>query len=154
MLTVNHLGLGLASTGAGTLRLDETDDGLTYTATLALDDPDVQALVSKVERGSVTESSMMFWIREAHWSDDLTTRTITEIDLHRGDVAAVMYGANPHTSVEVTERRSDAPPDQRRFDRPVAPAEVRDGNAPQPSREALESELAKLRIDLMVEAAT
>lgn len=100
LFTVNHGGLGLASTKAGDLTLTETDDGLTYEATLPLADPDVYALVSKVERGAVTESSMMFRIREAEWNEAMDRRTITNIDLDRGDVSAVLYGANPHTEID------------------------------------------------------
>lgn len=117
LFTINHGGLALASTTAGDLTLDETDDGLTYEATLPLADPDVFALAAKVERGAVTESSMMFRITGAQWNDALDRRTITGIDLERGDVSAVLYGANPHTTITIGEERAAGAVDERRFER-------------------------------------
>lgn len=116
LFTINHGGLALASTDNGSLRLAATDDGLTYEADLPLVDPDVFALTAKVERGVVTESSMMFRITGAQWNETLDVRTITGIDLHRGDVSAVLYGANPHTEITVDQQRA-APVDQRQFER-------------------------------------
>lgn len=99
LFTVNHEGLGLASTKSGDLTLTETDEGLVYEATMPLADPDVYALASKVDRGVVTESSFMFRIDDAQWDDRSERFTILEVDLERGDVAAVMYGANPNTDI-------------------------------------------------------
>lgn len=107
----NHGGLPLATTKNGDLTLNETDDGLTYQATMPLADPDVYALAHKVARGTVTENSMMFYLIEARWSDDFTTRTITEIDLDRGDVGPVLYGANPHTPLSIVKVKKGDPDD-------------------------------------------
>lgn len=99
VFNVNHGGLGFASTGSETLALEETERGLEYVASVRTDDPEVVSLLSKIKNGSVVESSMMFRIVEAEWNEAMDRRTITEIDLHRGDVSAVLYGANPHTEV-------------------------------------------------------
>jgi hypothetical protein len=33
------------------------------------------------------------------WNEDFTEFRISEVDIHRGDVSAVNYGANPYTDV-------------------------------------------------------
>ena len=59
---------------------------------------DVRALASAVERGDMDEMSCAFVTRQQRWNDDFTRRTMLEMDLHRGDVSAVVFGANPATA--------------------------------------------------------
>lgn len=99
MLVINHQGLPLARTKSGTLRLTEDNIGLRVEATLDPSDPDVQAVLPKMRRGDVDEMSFGFRVPAGGsiWSEDYTDRTITEVNLHRGDVSIVSYGANPAT---------------------------------------------------------
>lgn len=97
VLVVNHGGLPLARTKSGTLRLMTDSIGLRVEAQLDQTDPDVQALVPKMRRGDVDEMSFAFRVTDDRWSDDYTERTITAVNLHRGDVSVVTFGANPHT---------------------------------------------------------
>ena len=97
MLLVNHQGLPLARTKSGTLRLAEDNIGLRVEAQLDPSDPDVQAVLPKMRRGDVDEMSFAFRVNEQQWSEDYSDRTITEVNLARGDVSIVSYGANPAT---------------------------------------------------------
>ena len=95
---VNHGGLTLARTKSGTLRLAEDDTGLHTEADLDPASPHVQALRSAMERGDVDEMSFGFWVTRQQWSPDYDQRDILEVNLNKGDVSVVNYGANPHTA--------------------------------------------------------
>lgn len=102
---VNHAGLPLARTKSGTLKLGVDTGGLAVEALLEPSDPDVQALVPKMNRGDVDEMSFAFYVKAQQWSaapgwedDPYSFRTITELSIHRGDVSVVTFGANPTTS--------------------------------------------------------
>jgi HK97 family phage prohead protease len=97
MLLVNHQGLPLARTKSGTLSLTQDKVGLRVQADLDANDPDVQAVLPKMRRGDVDEMSFAFRVNDQVWSDDFTDRTITEVNLSRGDVSIVSFGANPAT---------------------------------------------------------
>lgn len=97
MLLVNHEGLPLARTKSGTLRLSEDSVGLRVEAELDPNDPDVRALMPKMRRGDLDEMSFAFRVNAQEWSDDYQERTITEVNLARGDVSIVSFGANPAT---------------------------------------------------------
>lgn len=87
----------IASTLAGTLALSESAEGLEVDATLNPEDADVRILIQKIDDGLYREMSFAFRIVRGSWSPDWTEYRIDEYDLHRGDVAIVGYGANPHT---------------------------------------------------------
>jgi HK97 family phage prohead protease len=97
MLLINHQGLPLARTKSGTLQLAQDKVGLRVSAQLDANDPDVQAVLPKMRRGDVDEMSFAFRVNEQEWSEDYSDRTITEVNLARGDVSIVSYGANPAT---------------------------------------------------------
>lgn len=98
VLLVNHAGLPLASTKAGTLQLTENDGGLWAEAELNAADPDVMRVAPKMQRGDLTEMSFAFYIERQVWSPDYMQVNIQEVNLNRGDVSVVTYGANPNTS--------------------------------------------------------
>ena len=88
----------IARTTNGTLALSETDDGLLVDAPrLDRTDGDVAYILPKLESGLVDEMSFRFRIEAGSWSPDWSTYAIEGYDIHRGDVAIVGYGANPHT---------------------------------------------------------
>ncbi len=60
---------------------------------------DVADLRIAIDDGDVSEMSFAFMITDGSWNMDFTEFTITEVDLDRGDVSAVNYGANPFTSI-------------------------------------------------------
>lgn len=94
---VNHDGITLARTKSGTMRLAEDSTGLHVEADLDPASPAVQTLRSAMERGDLDEMSFAFRVVRQDWSPDWTQRDITEVDLNKGDVSVVNYGANPHT---------------------------------------------------------
>jgi HK97 family phage prohead protease len=105
-LLLNHEGLPLARTTAGTLRLAEDAVGLAVEANLNPADPDTAAAVGKLRRGDLDEQmSMAFSATGRSWSEDYTERTILSVSLHKGDVSLVTQGANPATSATL---RADA----------------------------------------------
>ena len=110
-LLVNHAGLPLARTTAGTLDLSEDDHGLRTEAGLDPSDPDVASLVPKMRRGDLNQMSFGFRIPNDGdtWSDDYSQRTLRQIDIHDGDVSIVTYPANPGTVAGLRSGRSVEP---------------------------------------------
>ncbi|MFI0772321.1 HK97 family phage prohead protease [Streptomyces sp. NPDC021218] len=98
-LLLNHGGLAMAYTKAGTLRLAEDSTGLHMEADVNAKRSDVQDMLAALEDGDVDEMSFAFRVTRQQWSPDYDQRDILEVDLHRGDVSVVNFGANPATSV-------------------------------------------------------
>ena len=96
-LLTNHDGLSLARTRSGTLRLAEDSRGLRYEADLDPANPHSQALRSAIERGDVDESSFSFKAVRETWNSDYSRRDLYAVDINKGDVSPVNYGANPAT---------------------------------------------------------
>lgn len=95
-LLLNHEGLPLARTSAGTLRLAEDDRGLLVDADLDPEDQDTQRLARKMRRGDLDgQMSFAFQATGQAWSDDYSRRDITSVSIHRGDVSIVNFAANP-----------------------------------------------------------
>lgn len=88
----------IASTDNGTLSLQETPVGLVVGADLQADDQDVQYIAPKLRSGLISEMSFAFRIDAGAWSPDFTEFRITSVNLQRGDVSIVGYGANPATT--------------------------------------------------------
>lgn len=103
----DHTGPPLARTSSGTLRLGEDERGLWYEADLNLNDPDVKALIPKIERGDLRESSFAFRCLKDQWNDDLTERDLSECELDRGDVSVVTFGASRATGRHMTLRSEE-----------------------------------------------
>jgi hypothetical protein len=95
---VNHGGLTLARTKSGTMQLSEDEAGLHVDAQLDPASPHVQALRSAMDRGDVDEMSFGFWITRQQWSPDYEQLDVIEVNLNKGDVSIVNYGANPATA--------------------------------------------------------
>lgn len=104
---VNHEGMNLARTKAGTLQLAEDDRGLHVRATMNPEVTAVRDLQLLVAEGNIDEMSFGFRVEKDEWYDADgersnsavgTERRIAEINLNKGDVSAVNYGANPNTS--------------------------------------------------------
>lgn len=98
-LLLNHGGLAMAYTKAGTLRLAEDSTGLHMEADVSTKRSDVGDMLAALDDGSVDEMSFAFRVTRQAWSPDYDQRDILEVDLHRGDVSVVNFGANPATSV-------------------------------------------------------
>lgn len=117
---VNHEGITLARTKSGTLRLAEDGTGLHAEADLDPKSPAVQTLRSAMERGDLDEMSFAFQTTRQTWSPDYTQRDITEVNLNKGDVSIVNFGANSATAGATLDARALAgrlaqlPDDQRR----------------------------------------
>ena len=95
----NHTGTPMARTSNGRLELWADGTGLGDRARLNPERHDVAQLVTAIRDGDVTEQSFMFTIAAGQWSPDYLEYRISEVDLDRGDVGPVTYGANPHTTV-------------------------------------------------------
>lgn len=117
---INHGGLTLARTKSGTLKLADDSTGLHTEAGLDPRNNAVQDLQSAMERGDIDEMSLAFWIVRQQWSPDYDQRDILEINLNKGDVSVVNYGANPNTSGaqmnarDLAERAARLPEDEQR----------------------------------------
>ena len=115
-LKLNHSGITLARTKSGTMRLAEDSVGLHVQADLDPSSPEVQTLRSAMQRGDVDEMSFAFRVTGQTWSPDYTERSITEVDLNKGDVSVVNFGANPATNgatlrgLDVTDLLRSVPP--------------------------------------------
>jgi HK97 family phage prohead protease len=109
VLLLNHDGLPLARTKSGTLELNAGKKGLEVRASLDPRDTEASNLLVKMERGDVSEMSFGFRVTGQAWAahpdhpeDNQSLRTITAVNLNRGDVSAVTYGANPATTIDIT----------------------------------------------------
>jgi hypothetical protein len=106
---VNHRGLTMARTIARdgrqpTLLLDADPRGLHTEAWVNQERNDVHDLVVGIDDLNITEMSFGFYITGAEWDEDYEHFLITEVDIHRGDVSAVNYGANPYTDIAARSR--------------------------------------------------
>lgn len=106
-LLVNHEGLPLARTKSGTMDLTADRKGLRVLARLERNDPDVAALAPKMRRGDMDEMSFAFRTVRQEWNEDENERRLLEVNIHKGDVSVVNFGANDATSVQL-RRLSDA----------------------------------------------
>ncbi|MET3635658.1 HK97 family phage prohead protease [Curtobacterium oceanosedimentum] len=89
----------IASTKNGTLELSEDENGLLVNApNLDPEDRDVQYIVPKLRAGLINEMSFAFQITSSQWSPDYTELRINAVDINRGDVSIVGFGANPFTT--------------------------------------------------------
>jgi phage head maturation protease len=79
------------------MTLNQDNIGLKVNAQLDRTDPDVQRILPKMRRGDLNEMSMAFRVNGQAWDETFTDRTISEINLARGDVSIVTFGANPAT---------------------------------------------------------
>lgn len=118
---LNHTGLAMARTAGawnqnrGTLTVTEEDTGGHHVAYHNPERSDVQLMIAGMDDGVITEMSFAFMIEEGWWSDDFETYEIRRYNIHRGDVSAVNYGANPYTSVsarsnEILAQLDELPP--------------------------------------------
>lgn len=96
---VNHRGVTMARTTNGTLELSADPLGLRSAAFLNPERQDVRDLVTAIQDGDITEMSFAFMIEDGSWNDDYDEFRINKVNLDRGDVSAVNYGANPYTSI-------------------------------------------------------
>lgn len=97
----NHKGVTMARTTNGSLTLDKDDHGMSITGLLNMDRTDVRDLASAINDKLITEMSFAFMIDEGEWDEEFTTYTLKQVDINRGDVSAVNYGANPYTNIGV-----------------------------------------------------
>lgn len=94
----------IASTSNGSLQLSEDGHGLRVQAELNPADLDVAYIMPKLTRDAagreplISEMSFRFSIVSSQWSPDYSELRITEVDLDRGDVSIVGFGANSFTS--------------------------------------------------------
>lgn len=104
---LNHRGLTMARTKVSkTLELSLNEAGdLASIAYLNPERQDVRDMVHAIDDGDVDQMSFAFRIKRGEWNPDYTTYTILEVDIDRGDVSAVNYGANPHTSISARAKQ-------------------------------------------------
>lgn len=92
----------IARTTNGSLTLVEDKKGLLADAPdLDPADADVAYIAPKILSGLIDEMSFAFRIDDGIWSPDFTQFNINCVDINRGDVAIVGYGANPYTSTSL-----------------------------------------------------
>lgn len=98
VLLANHTGMPFARTDNGSLTLAEDAHGLFVTANLDKRSTPEQ-FIEAVRSGLMPEMSFAFRVLDQDWSQDYTTRYMFSLDLHKGDVSVVNFGANPNTSI-------------------------------------------------------
>lgn len=97
---MNHKGVTMARTrGKRSLELSVDSLGLRARAYVNPERQDVRDMVVAIRDRDITEMSFAFMIEDGSWNDDYSEFTITKVNLDRGDVSAVNYGANPYTSI-------------------------------------------------------
>jgi len=103
-LLVNHEGLPLARTSSGTMKLTETRQGLEMEAKLDRADPDVRALIPKIERGDLSQFSFAFDVASDGQEFKGEERTITEF-AEIFDVSLVTFPAFEQTKITALRSR-------------------------------------------------
>ena len=103
-LLVNHEGLPLARTSSGTMKLFETRQGLEMEANLDRADPDVRALIPKIERGDLSQFSFAFDVASDGQEFKGEERTITEFR-EIFDVSLVTFPAFESTRITALRSR-------------------------------------------------
>jgi HK97 family phage prohead protease len=114
--TLNHArngGAPMAHTRNGTLVLTSTEAGLEYDAVVDPSRSDVSDVLKALTRGDLAEASFKFSIVRGQWSPDYTEYRIAEVDLDRGDVSAVNFGANPAATSGLRAMQPEAAPTAR-----------------------------------------
>lgn len=113
---INHSGMTMARTKAGSLDLAEDGIGLDSQARFNPGRDEVRNLRMAVDDGDLDQMSFAFRVYSGgnDWNEEYTERGITAVNLHRGDVSAVNFGANEMSNIgslrhargagEVTER--------------------------------------------------
>jgi HK97 family phage prohead protease len=101
---VNHRGLAMARSIAGTLELWSDTTGGGDRAWLNPQRQDVKDLVLGIDDKTITEQSFSFLIEAGRWNSDFSQYRIDLYNLDRGDTSAVNYGANPQTSIAARAR--------------------------------------------------
>jgi HK97 family phage prohead protease len=100
---VNHKGVAMARSrsrnGNPTLILRSDTTGMHIQSWLNPDRQDVRDLASAIDDEIVDEMSFAFRIEDHAWDDDYTQLTLKQLNINRGDVSAVNFGANPFTSI-------------------------------------------------------
>lgn len=142
-LLLNHGGLSMAYTTAGTLRLAEDSTGLHIGADLNTTRTDVSDMVTALGDGNVDEMSFAFRVTRQQWSPDYDQRDILEVDIHRGDVSVVNFGANPATSVSAVRSRDFDALDDSTARELLARLEARFTTTPIPPAAGLDLSLAR-----------
>ena len=99
VMLIEHQGLPLASTRAGTLKLEVTERGLEYRAEVPSEDPDGVRLMAKIKSGAVWGSSLTMLIKDQEWAEG--RRVIKDAQVF--DVSPVGRPANPATTVGVVQ---------------------------------------------------
>jgi phage head maturation protease len=79
-------------------------EGLEADAWLNPKRQDVADLIIATDDGNIDQMSFAFMLEEGWWSEDFSQFKITKLDINRGDVSAVNYGANPYTSIAARSR--------------------------------------------------
>lgn len=102
---INHEGVTLARTKAGTLTLSTDRKGLVSEARIDRRDPMGQSLEVKMERGDLDEMSFAFRTVRQSWNEDYTERGLLEVNIDKGDVSVVNNGANDKTRIRIAEAR-------------------------------------------------
>lgn len=101
VFVINHDGLPLARSraGAGTLTLREDEHGLYMETTLHPEDPDVKAIVHKMQRGDLDKMSFAFRAEQQEWDErqDPPLRTVKRASLY--DVSIVTTPAYAGTEI-------------------------------------------------------
>lgn len=104
---LNHRGTTMARTKVSkTLELSVDELGLLTRAFCNPERQDVKDLALAISDGDISQMSFAFRIVRGQWSPDYTEYTILEVDLDRGDVSAVNYGANPYTSISARAKQA------------------------------------------------
>jgi len=107
-------GASMASTLNDTLDLREVLDGdptgFEFDAYVDPQRGDVRDMLLALERRDLNGASFRFMITSGRWNDAFTQYTITGIDLDRGDVSSVNFGANPAAWSELRSATPTAVP--------------------------------------------
>ena len=133
----------LGRTTAGTLSLEETDSGLSYSVDINSEDTEAMNTYRKVKRGDVSQASFAFTVRTEKWVSpsnpgELSLRIIEEVDTLY-DVGPCTFGAYPEASASARSKAAE-------FQQPVTRQEPETETPATDPQELVETERRRLEL--------
>ena len=108
IFNVNHVGLPLARTGSGTLKITEDERGLYIETELDPTDPDVMQIVPKMKRGDLDKMSFAFVPETVTWHDSDDGQELREIQkVSLVDVSIVNFPAYEGTEIGLRSKEQN-----------------------------------------------
>ena len=98
-----------ARVGAKTMELKEGDEGLLFSATLDLRDPEAKSMAAKIDRGDLTGVSIGFFVTKEEWTEPEDKRDYSLRRIKEGELVEISMTPFPaYRDTELQAQRDSA----------------------------------------------